>query len=236
MQKRRIWAGLDGLVFLPAGLVLASVFLGGCGSGKSAVRPDDLSVEQHRDEARKENKAADSHAKQWNPRAAEPSPFRNPIDSAGDQYAFPVPVYNPTDKHLDEVDRHRAHARQHEAAAHALETFEQAECKDFPPTTRASCPLLGPAQGVEDIDGGVRIHMLPTVRVDAVVAHMKCHFAYARSHGFDDATNCPLYLPNLDIRRGADPATVDITVADKSRIADLRRHAHEEVVVSARPR
>ena len=204
-----------------------------CAGGNPAVSPDEMSAQKHRQEAEKEHQVADSHAKQWNPTAAQPSPFRDPIDAQGGTYLYSTPVYNPTDWHLEQADRHRSHARNHEAAARSLEKFEEAECKSFPPATRAACPLLGPAESIQDIDGGVRVRMAPSVRVDAIVAHMKCHQAYARSHGYESASSCGLYLAGLEIRRDADPAGIDMTMADRSRVADLRRHAHEEVIVPA---
>ena len=222
MGRFQVWA-----------LVAVGILFESCGGGAKTVRPDEMSAEKHRAEAQRENIAADNHAKAWTPSAAKPSPFRNPIDSSND-FLYPLPVYNPTDWHLAEVEKHRAHARQHETAAQSLEKFEGAECKDFPPATRAACPLLGPAQAMREIDGGVSIRMAPSVRVDAVVAHMMCHLAYARAHGYQEETNCPLYMPGLSVKRGSDPATIDITVADKWRVAELRRHAYEEVVVSTR--
>lgn len=217
--------------------VLASLALGvgGCGGGGQTVRPDDMSAEQHRAEAQRENVAADGHGPARTPNATQASPYRGPI-SSNDDYLYPIPVYNPTDWYLTEIGKHRAHAQQHEAAAKSLEKFEDAECGNFPASSRAACPLLGPAQEIHEIEGGVSIRMAPGVRVDAVVAHMKCHLAYARAHGYQEATSCPLYLPGLAVKRGADPTTVEITVADKWRVAELRRHAYEEVIISIRPR
>lgn len=214
-------------LFLIAGVTLEA---GNCGGAGQTVRPDDMSAEQHRAEAQREETAAAAHQAQWNPKAAMPSPFRDPIDHGG-EHVFSSLEYNPTDWQLAEAEKHKAHAKQHEAAAANLEHFEQAECKEFSASTRASCPLLGPAEDIRDIDGGVVIRFATSVRVDAVVAHMKCHLAYARVQGFPGASTCPLYLPGLRVRLGAAPSTVEITIGEQGRVEELRRSAHEEVAI-----
>lgn len=207
----------------------------GCSGKAEGVRPDDMSAEQHRAAARREEAVAATQKAEWNPNAVvpnPPSPVQAPVAGEG-TYAYALPAYNPTDWHLAEARKHEAHARQHEAAAVSLERFERAECKDFPPATRPSCPLLGPAEDIHDIDGGVVIRFAPSVRVDAIVAHMKCHLAYARAQGYQDAPTCPLYLPGLSIRLGAAPSTVEITVDKKKRqqVEALRHSAHEEIAI-----
>jgi hypothetical protein len=208
-------------------LVLATAAVA-CGTGKDAVKPDDMSAAQHREEAARENEAARQHAKDYNPRATVPSPFRAAAAPAPGEFVFPVAVYNPTDGELARADAHRAHAREHQRAAEALERFEDAECLNFPPSTRAACPLLGPVAHVDDVPGGVRVKFAPGTRVDAVFAHMRCHYAYARARAFEEATTCPLYMRGIDIERAKDPLAIEIRTGDADRVGELRARSREE--------
>jgi hypothetical protein len=199
----------------------------GCGTNREAVKPDDMSAAEHRAEAARENEAARQHTKDYNPHATVPSPFRPAAGPPAD-YPFPVEVYNPTDGNLVRADAHRAHARAHEKAAQALERFEDSECLNFPPSTRAACPLLGPVAHVDDVAGGVRVKFMPGTRVDAVFAHMRCHYAYARARAFEETTTCPLYMRGIDIKQAKDPLAIEITTADPDQVAELRARSREE--------
>jgi hypothetical protein len=204
-----------------------------CGTGKDAVKPDDMSAAQHRDEAARESEAARQHAKDYNPRATVPSPFR-PAGGPGSDYAFPLSVYNPTEGQLQRVDEHRAHARAHERAAEALERFEAAECFNFPPASRAACPLLVPVTRIDDVAGGVRVKFAAGTRVDAVLAHMRCHYAYARARAFAEEISCPLYMRGIDFKQSADPLAIEITTGDGGQVAELRARSREEAVYARR--
>jgi hypothetical protein len=209
-------------------LVLATA-VGGCGTNREAVKPDDMSAAEHRTEAARENEAARQHTKDYDPHATVPSPFRPARGVTGD-YQFPVEVYNPTEVNLVRADEHRAHARAHQRAAEALERFEDSECLNFPPSTRAACPLLSPVAHVDDVAGGVRVKFMPGTRVDAVLAHMRCHYAYARARGFEEATSCPLYMRGIDIKQAKDPLAIEITTATPDQVAELRTRSREEAV------
>jgi len=212
------------------GFLLLSTVLAGCGTGRETVKPDDMTAAQHREEAAREDRAAQQHARDYDPHATVPSPFRPPAAAATGDYAFPVAVYNPTELQLARADEHRAHARQHQKAAEALERFEAAECLNFPPSTRAACPLLGPVAHVDDIAGGIRVRFVPGTRVDAVFAHMRCHYAYARARAFAESATCALYMPGIDIKQAKDPLAIEITTADPDRVAELRARGREEAV------
>jgi hypothetical protein len=139
-------------------------------------------------------------------------------------------VYNPTEGQLARVDEHRVHARAHERAAEALERFEDSACLNFPPATRAACPLIGPVAHVDDVAGGVRVRFVPGTRVDAVLAHMRCHYAYARARAFAEAASCPLYMRGIDIKQGKDPLAIEITTGEADQVAELRARSREEAV------
>jgi hypothetical protein len=211
-----------------------ALFLGAaCAAEDPNVKPTDMSAAEHRAEAQHERQLAQQDADRYKPSAARVVPMSTPAEPQAPGVAFPLTVYNPTEGYLREADKHRAHARQHERAAAALEKFEQGECRQFPERTRAACPLLGPVTKIEDVESGVRVTFAPGTRVDAVVAHMRCHYAYAKAHGFDGSVSCPLYMPGLEIEQ-AGPGAVDLKARDKAQRDDLRARAREDAVFSPR--
>jgi hypothetical protein len=205
----------------------ALLALVGCGTPNGGVRPDETSAEGHRSEAERERAAAAQHAALYDPGATRLDPaLANSANSVPEQ-AFT----NPTDAHLREADRHRAHARAHDRAAQALERFEAAECKDVPPRERAACPLLGPVTAINDLRDGVRVDLAATASASAVVAAMRCHYAFARARGFsEDAAACPLYIRGIVIERSGDGRGVQIT-ADRPELAgEIQRRVRIEAM------
>ena len=199
------------------------LWLAGCGA--PYVRPDDMSATQHRQAPERESRLAREQAASRVPEAA-PAPAR--VTGTGQDYRRSVPIYTPLEGPLAAAELHRQHARDHARAADFLERFEATECREFPPSARAACPLLGPLAGVDDISGGVRVRFTPRTSVDSVVAHMRCHYAYARARAFDVTDSCPLYMPGIDIRRGDDPMTIDIVSRDAATAAKIRAHSRDE--------
>jgi hypothetical protein len=186
-----------------------------------------MSAAQHREEAAREGAAADREANRYSPSATRPTPFGDPL---GKDYLYAVTVYNPTEGHLAEAEKHREHAREHARAAEFLERFEEAECRDFPATTRAACPLLGPVVRIDDVEGGVRVLFKDGTRVDAVIAHMRCHYAFARARAFDPGASCPLYVRGIEIRQGLQPMAVEIVSPDPKVARQIRAASREEAL------
>jgi hypothetical protein len=207
---------------------LGIIALGSCAGSTEAVKPDEMSAANHHQEAQREAAKAREEARLYRPGVTLPVPSADPF---GPHDLTVVPVYNPSEAHLQQAEQHREHARQHERAAQFLERFEETECRAFPPSSRAACPLLGPVVRIDDIPDGVRVTFKEGVDVDDVIAHMRCHFAYARARGFEVAAGCPLYVRGIDIRRALDPMAVEIVSADKKVAAEVRARSREEAVV-----
>ena len=207
-----------------AGTILLA---GACGGAAPAVKPDEMSAAQHREEASRNVRAADAHERQYVPTGVDMPPAG---DGNGPVYNFSIGVYNPTEGHLVAAERLRQHAAEHRQATKRLEQFEAKECKQFPPTTRPACPLLGPVVKIDDIPGGIRAIFAPGARVDAILAHMRCHFAYAQTRGFADTAGCPLYLRGIEIRRGTDAQTIEIVSQDAKVAEAIRQRGREEAV------
>ena len=69
-------------------------------------------------------------------------------------------------------------------------------------------------------------------QVDAVLALMRCHLAFARAHGFGTASSCPLYVKGIDLRPGAGPvAEIEIISSDRKTAEEIRLRSREEAVV-----
>ena len=207
---------------------LGLVFAVACAGTEPRVKPDDMSAADHRQAAAHERELAQQNAALYDPAAARVSQFAPPVAADGN-ILFPASVYNPTEGYLQEADKHREHAREHERAAAALEHFEEGACREFPESTRVACPLLAPVAKIDDVPRGVRIEFITGARVDAIVEHMRCHYAFARAHAFDARVNCPLYMPGIKIQR-AGALAVEITAPDKAHVEELRTRSREEAI------
>ncbi len=198
---------------------LLSLFAAACATTPASptVHPEDLSAAAHRQEAARERARAEDAYARWQPGARVPLPGA-PIGSNDAPRMYPIDLYpyNPTDRALSDAERHLRHAREHEAAAAALESFEEGECHDFAPKVRAACPVLGPVATIDDRTDGVRVVFAAGAPVEAIVAHMRCHLAFARARGFTDAGDCPLYMRGVAIAASADGHAVDLTSRDPS--------------------
>ena len=209
-------------------LIVAALFVAGCAS--HAVRPDDESAEAHRAEAARARAEAAKHTQQYDPKAvAEES------TSAGRRFDLPddVRTYNPTAWHLREAHKDSAHAKAHEAAAAQLEAFEAEECRAFAPKVRSACPVGGPVARVEDLRNGVRLVLADNAPVGAVLAHMRCHLAWARTRGFEKLPGCPVYVKGIDIHASSDGKSIEITSTDSSVVHLIQQRSHEENATTA---
>lgn len=215
-------------VAVAAALVLAS----GC---SHEVKPDTtMSAPAHLQQARIDTKEANA-ARDQAMKVTPPPPDQDINPSSNPQgYYYPVNSYNPGGEYLARARELEAHAREHRAAAAKLEAFEQDECKGFPPATRAACPLLGAVEDIHDIPNGVEVRFSPRTCVSAVVAHMRCHLAYARAYGFDMVPDCPLYVQGLVIRASDDGKAVDLIGPDTRTANLIRARAREEAILVRR--
>jgi len=213
---------------LAATAPLALFAVGACSHEQ---RPSTMTAEEHRAVAAQQEAAAQRETTRAVTTAPPPNPVVNP-NGIPDGYTYPVDSYNPTTAHLQHARTLEAHAREHVAAAQRLESFEESECRQFPPQTRAACPMLGPVAQISDIRDGVRVRFADNARVDAVVAHMRCHLAYAKVVGFDTSASCPLYVPGLEIERVKDnPQAVDLVSHDRRTVDLIRSRSREEAML-----
>lgn len=207
------------------GRTIAVLFIAACATTttRSTVEPTEMSAAAHHQEAARERSRADDAYARWQPGARAPLPGAPPgaVDSPR-LYPIELYPYNPTDRALADAERHLRHAREHEAAAAALEGFEEAECRDFAPKARAACPLFGPIASIEDRADGVRILFAAGAPVAAIVAHMRCHLAFARARAFADAGECPLYMRGVEIAASPDGRGVDVTGHELALVAEIQ--------------
>jgi hypothetical protein len=76
---------------------------------------------------------------------------------------------------------------------------------------------------VEETDHGVKLHMRPGSPEDRTLMQMQCHLAYARAHGFEQAT-CPLYVRGAMID-GRPNHVIEVHADKKDDAAILRNQA-----------
>jgi hypothetical protein len=203
-------------------LRLLAVLSIGCGTAGLAVNPDETSVDGHRVEAARERAAA-AHEITSLPAMERGDPAPRPAWQAASTTDLDSPAAR--------AQRRLAHAAAHEEAAELLERFEANECRGVPGRERAACPILGPVRAVVEIPGGVRVELTPAADVAAVVARMRCHYAFARARGFTrDAAACPLYLAGIRISRASEAQAVDIIARSARQADELRGRVLQEVV------
>lgn len=213
--------------------LLMSFVLAGCSQlGSSGTAPDDMSAEDHREHSDAHARRAGKHEALHDPEASvEPDPGRPAASDrwgadydyrySGDYY-WGGRVYNPTARHRAHAEKHQAHAREHLDAARVLEGFEEAQCASFPSETRAVCPLIGQLVSVEDIPGGSRVRVADGVEVNALVAHIRCHLAFARARKREGMDTCPLYLEGVRVSRVGPGPEVDFLIEGTSELEQLR--------------
>lgn len=201
-----------------------------CARNAPSVRPDEMSAEAHRQEAQRKSAAADKELREANTPVPQPNLAVN-INGNPEGYYYDRTVYDAKDEHLARSRELRQHAQEHEAAAASLEKFEEEQCKQFPASTRAACPLLGPVVRMTDIPSGVRVEFAQAARVDAALAHMRCHLAFARARGFQIASSCPLYMKGIEIRLGVAPRTIEIVGTDAKVALEIQKRSREEAIL-----
>lgn len=194
-------------------LALAAVLaLGGACGGTQNPRDENLTADEHEAEADREEGEAERHETHYR----------------GVYYG--TELYNPTDAHIEESRTHRAHADAHRARAGDLRVFQEAECAAFPEETRASCPLLLGLLQVEDVDGGSRLTFAEGVDIEPVVAHIRCHIAFAAAQGREGIDHCALYVPGAQVT--VEGNVVVLVTDQRDQVEDLRRRANLQAPAS----
>lgn len=211
-------------------VTVAAAVVGACASQKaSGSDPDDMSVEEHREAAEKEEQKAEKHEEQYDPEAKATKVEADVQNEPGAGVEYTTEEYNPTVRHLEEAETHEEHAKQHEQAAQKLVGFENEHCEKFPEESRAQCPLMGQVRAVEEVDDGAKLMVAEEVDLDAIEDHMRCHFAYARTVGYEGMDTCPLYLEDLSIDSSEEDHAVFIRTSDASNVEQVRQRSRDHV-------
>jgi hypothetical protein len=145
---------------------------------------------------------------------------------------LPPPLaHDPAEDARFESRWHAEHARDHEAAAQALEQFEATECQGIAPLERTACPLLGPVTAIVDLPRGVRVQIESSVSVERTLTLLRCHYAFARARGFSPTlVSCPLYIRGIDIKASADGRAIEITGTTKRQAREVQKRVRQQAV------
>jgi len=199
--------------------IISSVLVG-CAT-TSGARPEDMSAKGHEEEAAREAAKAEKHAAQYDPDAAS-------VQAAEADSAFEGPDFNPTDAHNLQAQRHSKHAADHAAAAATLKSAEEDACKSIASESRSWCPLLGPVAATENTPKGVRITVREGTDVDALIARVRCHLAYADTQGREGMDRCPLYVRGVQVEKSG-PNSIELSTKGKASIRELQERVAEHV-------
>lgn len=191
-----------GAVFALAGLLV------GCG-GTQGTAPEDMSASRHRDAAR-------SHEEQG--------------ERAGVQVSRGSARLGGTESRVDLGAPHRAEAREHAAAAAALESRRAAACEEVPEEEQTPCPFAAHRESVSDVAGGVEIRLgAGAGSADEVQRRIDCHRARMAVEGFIGSPHCPLGVRGLAVRATAGEhggVSVRLTAPDEESAGQVRVRAH----------
>lgn len=201
-------------------------------------KPDDMSAAAHRAEAERER--AEAHQDLARAAVHERSEYTIAPGTQAQRgpWTEPHPEVEKRERSpaLEAAVAHSRHALAHERAAAELDRFEEAECRDIPPETRAACPLLHDVQDIVDVRGGARIVFAAPVSVPGVIMRIRCHLAFARARAFADADDCPLYVRGVEVAAAGDHALTltAVTETEREMVIRIRRLAREQALPAAK--
>jgi hypothetical protein len=189
---------------------LVALVLVGCTGSRARVRVDELSAAAHRQEAARQRAMAEQDYEQFRPTTTAALGAGSWSGDSPRLFPLDVTRFDPGGRALEAAEQHLLHARAHEAAAQALEASEEAECRAVPEKTRAACPMLRAVESIEDLADGVRLRFRDGEAVDALLAQMRCHLAFARTRAFVDVEPCPLYVRGVRMELAADGRGIEV--------------------------
>ncbi len=214
-------------------LALAPAFLAAsCAGAAPGTRPDDMSAAAHTRAAHAQEAQARQHEARYDPNATATRESHTAAASRAPGEVTTTHTFNPTSGEHSAAADHRDQAQDHAAAAQTLREFEAVECRAFPPETREACPFISGVTRIDDIAGGVRISFAASVHVASVLAHIQCHFAYARARAYEGMTSCPLYIRGAVARAGPD-ASIELVATDAAVVRALREQARADTMIVA---
>jgi hypothetical protein len=79
----------------------------------------------------------------------------------------------------------------------------------------------------ESIPGGMRIQLDERTDMNAAMAHMRCHVAFAQARDHAGVESCPLYVPEIRVERVGSTQAVDLTTSRPGAVEDLRRRVEQ---------
>ncbi len=171
----------------------------------SCAHVEQLTVDEHRNEAALHTEKARKETEKFDPTATMRAAPRTQSTSIapGD---VPFEPYNPSQSHLQAADRELAQANAHLAAAETLVKFEDQACAGLSAGERASCPLFASSVSqVSWLADGFKLTFIRAADAAPTLQRLSCHLAYAASSGFDQPS-CPLFLKGTSIDKAGDGA------------------------------
>ncbi len=177
-----------------------------------------------------DREAAAAHEAQAERERAEydPSQTQEPKHSprTGEMIYLATAPYNPTAEHLLAADREMREAGAELRAAHKLEAFEDARCKDIPSAERSACPLLASAVSqVSETSNGIVLLFKPEIDAEDTHRRLECHLAYAEAQGFE-RPSCPLFVRGMSMKlHSGTHHALEMNADSPAHIADLKAQA-----------
>jgi hypothetical protein len=102
-------------------------------------------------------------------------------------------------------------------------------CAGVAPETQAKCPMGAWARAVDDVDGGVLLHLNASAPPpDETERDMRCHRAWMAHDAANAMPRCPLGSPGIAIKasRGATGTDLSLLASKPEDVREVRRRAH----------
>lgn len=209
-----------------------------CGGSTPGAKPHDMSTGGHESAAAREDRNAELHAAQYDPKAAvsrEHCPAisaRVAPEAAG---ACWTSVSNPTAHHLQEADQHRKMAADHRAALQALRDAEAKSCAGIADADRDRSPfahredIASVAQLEKGKGASITFRAVPGMNAAWLQRLVDCHLARnaAVGHQAPEMPYCPLVPKGATakVTQSADGLVVEVRDDDPAGAQEIWKRA-----------
>jgi hypothetical protein len=212
----------------------------GCAAAPG-TQPHDASAAQHEAMAAREERAAEAHAEQHDPKAS------TPIEECAGWGGCWTSSRNPTAQHAEDAKKHRELAQKHRAAAAALAGAEASSCAGISDSDRDISPfyhredIVSVSKLTEEVHSGksvtkkevgstVVFRAVPGMTAEWFQRVVDCHVARATAVGHDmpEMSYCPLALKGVKAGRVTSTGSgfaVSISSDDPATVAEIQKRA-----------
>ncbi len=80
----------------------------------------------------------------------------------------------------------------------------------------------------QDTSNGVRITVQAGTDMDALIARVRCHVAFANTQGREGMERCPLYVPGVQVEQSG-PNSIELSTKGKANVRELQERVADHI-------